>query len=103
MLRRPSRRQLLAALGALPIAGFLSGVIWNVLRRKHAVFEPRAAEAIARVCDRFIPSIDGRPGAIALRIDKKILRDWERSAYLEKSLAESEAYFQALEAGEGNV
>jgi hypothetical protein len=86
MLRRLSRRQLLTALGALPIAGFLSGSIWNVLRRKHAVLDPRAAEAIARVCDRFIPSIDGRPGAIALRIDKKILRDWERSADPEKSL-----------------
>jgi hypothetical protein len=88
MLRRLSRRQLLAALGALPIAGLLGGSIWNVLRRKQAVLEPQAAEAISRVCDRFIPSIDGRPGAIALRIDKKILHNWERSADPERSLAE---------------
>jgi len=86
MLRRISRRQLLAALGALPVAGFLGRRLWYVLRGQRAALDPQAAAAISRVCDRFIPSVDGRPGAVALQLDRKILRDWGRSTNAEPSL-----------------
>jgi hypothetical protein len=88
MLRRVSRRQLLAALGAIPVAAFLGRWFWRALRRRPATLDPESATAISRVCDRFIPGIDGRPGAVALGIDKKILREWGRLPELQMQLRE---------------
>jgi hypothetical protein len=88
MLRRLSRRQLLAAMGALPVAGFVVRWLWRARTPQPAALNPQAAEAISRVCDRFIPSVDGRPGAVALQIDKKILRQSDRSQSPDESLAE---------------
>jgi hypothetical protein len=88
MLKRFSRRQLLAALGVLPVAGFLGYWIRHARGRREAALDPEDAEAISRACDRFIPSVDGRPGAIGLGIDKTILRDWGRVPASEKVLAE---------------
>jgi len=88
MLKRLSRRQLLAALGALPAVAFLGHWLRRIRTPKQAALDPEVVELISRVCDRFVPSVGGRPGVVTLAIDKKIMRDWRRVPKLEKQLLE---------------